>query len=66
MDRLAYSSKEMAEKIAKDIGCDGIHEHEFEDMTWYMPCEQHALTKKNLKKTNVQKDIEKITRNTSA
>ena len=38
MDRLAYASKDMAEKIAKDIGCDGIHEHEFEDMTWYMPC----------------------------
>ena len=30
MDRLAYSSKDMAEKIAKDIGCEGTHEHEFE------------------------------------
>ena len=45
MDRLAYADKEMAEKIAKDIGCDGIHEHEFEDQMWYMPCEQHELKK---------------------
>lgn len=43
MDRLAYSSKEMAEKIAEDIGCEGIHEHEYEDQVWYMPCEKHAL-----------------------
>ena len=40
-DRLAYASKEMAEKMAKDIGCEGIHEHEFEGKTWYMPCEFH-------------------------
>ena len=43
MDRLAYSSKEKAEQIAEDIGCEGIHEHEYEDQTWYMPCEQHEL-----------------------
>ena len=43
MDRLAYSSKEMAEKIAKDIGCEGTHEHDFEGQIWYMPCEKHAL-----------------------
>ena len=43
MDRLAYSSKEMAEKIANDIGCEGIHEHDFEGQIWYMPCEKHAL-----------------------
>ena len=45
MDRLAYASKEMAEKIAEDIGCEGIHEHDFEDQTWYMPCEKHAMAK---------------------
>jgi len=44
MDRLAYSSKDMAEKIAKDMGCNGIHEHEYMDKTWYMPCEKHALS----------------------
>lgn len=44
-DRLAYSSKEFAEKIAKDLGCGGYHEHEFEGQVWYMPCEQHSLKK---------------------
>tara|TARA_B100000242_G_scaffold291585_1_gene265187 strand:- start:881 stop:2452 length:1572 start_codon:yes stop_codon:yes gene_type:complete len=50
MDRLAYSSKDMAEKIAEDIGCKGTHEHEFEGKTWYMPCEKHALTDDEFKK----------------
>ena len=40
-DRLAYSSKEKAEEMAKNIGCEGIHEHEYEGQTWYMPCEFH-------------------------
>ena len=42
-DRLGYSSQEQAEKIANDIGCKGIHQHEFENQIWYMPCEKHAL-----------------------
>ena len=42
-DRLAYSSKEMAEKMAKDLDCEGIHEHEYEGEMWYMPCKQHLL-----------------------
>jgi hypothetical protein len=41
--RLAYSSKEAAEKAAKDIGCGKYHTHEFEGQTWYMPCESHNL-----------------------
>ena len=49
-DRLGYSTREMAEKIAKDIGCDGIHEHDFEDQIWYMPCEKHALSEEEFKK----------------
>tara|TARA_R100001082_G_scaffold10736_1_gene5884 strand:- start:411 stop:1997 length:1587 start_codon:yes stop_codon:yes gene_type:complete len=40
-DRLAYSSKEKAEEMAKNIGCEGMHEHEYEGKTWYMPCEFH-------------------------
>tara|TARA_R100001460_G_C3556194_1_gene175489 strand:+ start:147 stop:1712 length:1566 start_codon:yes stop_codon:yes gene_type:complete len=40
-DRLAYSSKEKAEEMAKNIGCKGHHTHEFEDKIWYMPCEKH-------------------------
>ena len=50
MDRLAYSSKDMAEKIALDIGCDGIHEHDYEDQTWYMPCEKHAMSEEEFRK----------------
>jgi len=42
-DRLAYSTKELAIKAAQDIGCDKYHTHEFEGMTWFMPCEQHNL-----------------------
>ncbi len=42
-DRLAYATKELADKAAQDIGCEGHHTHEFEGKTWYMPCEQHKL-----------------------
>tara|TARA_R100001440_G_scaffold70846_2_gene93527 strand:- start:6019 stop:7533 length:1515 start_codon:yes stop_codon:yes gene_type:complete len=42
-DRLAYATKEQAEKIATDIGCKGHHTHDYEGQTWYMPCEKHAL-----------------------
>jgi len=42
-DRLAYSSKEKAEEIASDIGCEGVHEHEYDGQIWYMPCEQHSV-----------------------
>ena len=40
-DRLAYDTKEKAEQMAKNIGCEGIHTHELEGKTWYMPCEFH-------------------------
>lgn len=42
-DRLAYSTKEKAEEMAKNIGCEGHHTHEFEGRTWYMPCEKHMM-----------------------
>ena len=47
-DRLAYASKEKAEEMAKNIGCEGMHEHEFRGKTWYMPCEFHI--KEEMKK----------------
>ena len=31
-------------QVAKEVGCDGHHEHEFEGKTWFMPCEQHSLS----------------------
>ena len=42
-DRLAYSSEEKALEMAKDIGCELIHEHEYEGKMWYMPCESHSV-----------------------
>ncbi len=40
-DRLAYSSEKKALEMAKNIGCEGFHTHDFEGKTWYMPCEFH-------------------------
>jgi hypothetical protein len=52
-DRLAYSTQEKAEEMAKNIGCKGFHTHDLEDkdgklVTWYMPCETHI--KQDMKK----------------
>jgi len=44
-DRLAYSTEDKALLVASNIGCEGVHEHEVEGKTWYMPCEQHELKK---------------------
>jgi hypothetical protein len=41
-DRLAYSSKEKAMEMAENLGCEMMHEHEYEGKVWYMPCE-HSL-----------------------
>lgn len=43
-DRLAYSTQEKAEEMAKDIGCSGFHTHELDGKIWYMPCEEHKLS----------------------
>ena len=43
-DRLAYATKEMAIQGAKNIGCEGYHEHEYKGKIWYMPCEEHKQT----------------------
>jgi hypothetical protein len=45
-DRLAYSTPEKAEAIAKAIGCEGHHTHDYEGQTWYMPCEAHETALK--------------------
>ena len=55
-DRLGYSTKEMAEKIAGDIGCEGIHTHDFEGQIWYMPCEKHKLYDRKCPEGFVKKD----------
>ena len=43
-DRLAYSTQEKAEEMAKNIGCEGFHTHDLDGKTWYMPCEEHKLS----------------------
>ena len=47
-DRTAYSTKEKALQVAKEVGCNGYHEHEFEGKTWFMPCESHEANKEEL------------------
>ena len=42
-DRLAYSTEEKAKEMSANIGCEGIHTHDYEGKTWYMPCEQHSV-----------------------
>jgi hypothetical protein len=41
-DRLAYSTMEKAEEMAKAIGCEGHHVHDYEGKQWFMPCKSHA------------------------
>jgi len=41
----AYETKEEAEKVAKEMGCVGSHEHEIEGITYYMPCVTHEELK---------------------
>ena len=48
-DRTAYSTKEKALQVAKEVGCNGYHEHKFEGKTWFMPCESHEANKEELK-----------------
>jgi len=42
--RTAYETKEEAEAVAKEMGCQGYHEHELDGTIYYMPCETHDLT----------------------
>ena len=44
-----FDSIEEAEKVAKQIGCEGYHEHDIDGKTWYMPCSTHSdISDKNL------------------
>lgn len=42
-DRLAYSTQEKAEEMAKNIGCEDFHVHQYQGKEWYMPCKEHKL-----------------------
>jgi len=48
-----YSTKEEAIEKAKELGCEGYHEHKEEDITWFMPCKDHSQI------TNLASDAEK-------
>tara|TARA_R110001583_G_scaffold12606_5_gene55725 strand:- start:2427 stop:3293 length:867 start_codon:yes stop_codon:yes gene_type:complete len=48
-DRLAYSTQEKAEEMAKTINCEGFHVHNFENKDWFMPCEEHKVEAKKTK-----------------
>ena len=37
-----YDTKEKAIEKAKEMGCEGYHEHKEGDMVWYMPCKDHS------------------------
>ena len=41
--RAAYDTKEEAELVAKEMGCEGYHTHDLDGQIWYMPCESHDL-----------------------
>ena len=41
----AYETKEEAEKVAKEMGCGGYHEHEVDGVTYFMPCVSHEELK---------------------
>ena len=42
-DRLAYATEDKAKQMAKDIGIEGVHEHEYEGKTWFMVGEMHTV-----------------------
>ena len=41
----AFETKEEAEKVAKEMGCGGSHEHEVEGVVYFMPCISHEELK---------------------
>ena len=44
----AYKTIEEAKKAAKEMGCDGYHEHKdkVDDVVYFMPCKSHDQIKK--------------------
>jgi len=48
-DKPLFDTIEEAESVAKQIGCEGYHEHDIDGKTWYMPCSTHTeIDDKNL------------------
>jgi hypothetical protein len=51
-----FPTKEEAIEKAKEMGCEGYHEHEENGMTWYMPCKEHSEAQ-NLSKNPIDNEI---------
>ncbi len=52
-----FDTKEEAEKVAKQIGCEGSHEHDIDGQIWYMPCSKHSdISDKNLEEFETYND----------
>lgn len=54
-----YDTIEAAERRAKEIGCEGYHEHTIEGMTYYMPCSSHESFERT-KKHWINRAIEEL------
>ena len=57
--RTAFDTKEEAIAVAKEMGCEGYHEHELDGQIWYMPCESHDLSEQ----VELTEDISKAVQN---
>ena len=60
-----FQDPDLALELAKEIGCTGVHKHEVEGATYYMPCERHSeatdLMLKNKEKLNYFDDMDSDT-----
>ena len=45
IDLPLYDNEEEALKVAKEMGCEGVHEHTLDGKTVYMPCADHDIIK---------------------
>ena len=61
-----FQDPDLALGLAKEIGCTGVHKHEVEGATYYMPCKRHSeatdLMLKNKEKLNYFDDLDKSTK----
>ena len=54
-----YDTIEAAERRAKEIGCEGYHEHEVRGTTYYMPCASHESFERT-KKSYIDGIVEEL------
>ena len=54
-----YDTIEAAKRRAKQIGCEGYHEHVIEGMTYYMPCSSHEAFERT-KKSYIDGIVEEL------